>query len=76
LASPEGRSNANCSATDNFFLLREGWETDWDHLPGSFGDILGDMGAALHDTVEAPEIARNFESTPEQLLERIQAIKV
>ena len=76
LASPMGRTNSNCWAANNFFLLCEGWETDWDHLPNSFGDILGDMAKALHDTVEAPEIARNFESTPEQLLERLRAIKI
>jgi hypothetical protein len=73
--SPEGRTNANCCATDHFFLLREGWETDWEHLPDSFGDIVGDIGGSLHDTVIAPKIANDFQSTPEQLLERLQAIK-
>jgi len=29
------------------------------------------MAGALHDTVKAPHIARNFYSTPEQLLARL-----
>ncbi|MCC6547948.1 hypothetical protein IT570_12350, partial [Candidatus Sumerlaeota bacterium] len=50
------------------------WPEGWGHLPESFGEILNDMGGALHDTVTAPEIAQNFESTPEQLLERVRKI--
>ncbi|MBW8034800.1 MAG: hypothetical protein FVQ79_03885 [Planctomycetes bacterium] len=76
LGTPEGRTNANCCATDCFFLLREGWETGWDYLPDSFSDILDDMAGALHDSVKAPEVASNFESTPEQLFERLQSIIV
>jgi hypothetical protein len=34
-------------------------------------DVLRDMASALHDTVSAPEVAKNFESTPEQLLNRL-----
>lgn len=34
-------------------------------------DVLRDMAGALHDTVTAPAIASNFESTPEQLLARL-----
>jgi hypothetical protein len=30
------------------------------------------MGEALHDTVQAPEIAENFGCLPEQLLERVR----
>ena len=74
LASPEGRTNANCWAADLFFALGEGWEIEeWD-IPDAYGDILGDMSGALHDTVESPEIAENFESTPEQLLARLRSI--
>ena len=75
LGSPAGRTNANCWAADLFFCLGEGWETDWVHLPDAYGDILGDMGGALHDTVQSPEIAANFESTPEQLLMRLRAVE-
>ena len=40
------------------------------NLPDPFHDIFADMSGALHDTISAPEIAENFDSTPEQLLKR------
>jgi hypothetical protein len=33
------------------------------------------MTATLHDTVYAPKIAENFETLPEQLLERVRRIE-
>lgn len=74
--SGEGRSNANCWATDLFFARGENWETDWAerNLPDSIHDVLAMMGEALHDTVQAPEIARNFGCLPEQLLERVRQL--
>jgi len=74
LASPSGRTDANCCATDLFCCLDEGWETDWEHLPDSYQDLLGDLGGAPHDTVQAPEVAHNFQSTPEQLIERLRKL--
>jgi hypothetical protein len=78
LASSAGRSDENCRAVDSFFCIPEvyGWEVDWTHLPAPFQELLSDIGGILHDTVSAPEIARNFESTPEQLLERVRRINV
>ena len=76
LASPEGGTDHNCRTVDTFFCLRDDWEIDWDHLPDDFHGILEDMGGALHDTVSSPNIARNFESTPEQLLARVQRVVV
>jgi hypothetical protein len=35
-------------------------------------EVLSDMGGALHDTVSNPEIAENFDSTPELLLDRLR----
>ena len=69
----EGRTNANCWATDLFFARSENWESEWAerNLPDSFHDILAMMSEALHDTVQAPEIAQNFGCLPEQLLERV-----
>src|ERR1700676_2043010 len=69
----EGRTNANCWAADMFFCLSEGWERDWtdQDLPEDFHDVLSLMGQALHDTVQSPEIARNFDCLPEQLLDRV-----
>jgi hypothetical protein len=72
LASPSGRTDANCRAVDSFLMLDEAWSAD--ELPQSFVDILSDMSGALHDTVLAPDIAANFESTPEQLLERAKQL--
>ena len=72
--SGEGRSNANCWATDLFFACGENWETDWAerNLPESIHDVLAMMSEALHDAVQAPEIAENFDCLPEQLLERVR----
>jgi len=74
----EGRTNANCWAVDLFFALSEGWERDWveQSLPEDFHDVLAMMGEALHDTVRAPEIARNFDCLPEQLLDRVRRLKI
>ncbi len=74
LTTPSGRTTANCFATDLFFAL-EDWDVDWEIFPGSFTDIIGEMGGALHDTITKPEIAKNFGGLPEQLLERIQEWK-
>ena len=41
------------------------------NLPEDFHDVLAMMGEALHDTVQAPEIAENFGCLPEQLLEKV-----
>lgn len=68
LSSPEGRTDINCKAVDSFFMSDDLWlECD---LPSEFHDIFADMSGTLHDTMSAPEIAANFESTPEQLLKR------
>ena len=72
LASPSGRTDANCRAVDFFLMRDEAWSAD--ELPQAFVDVLADMSGALHDTVSAPGIASNFESTPEQLLERVRRL--
>jgi hypothetical protein len=74
--SGEGRSNANCWAADLFFAQSEEWERDWaeQNLPEGLHDVLAMMGEALHDTIQAPEIAKNFGCLPEQLLERLRQL--
>lgn len=72
LASAKGRTDANCRAVDYFLAQDEAWDAD--QLPEPFVDILADMSSALHDTVTAPVIATNFQSTPEQLLERARRL--
>ena len=67
LVSPEGRTDANCSVTDHFIsATEERWRSS------SLAPILDDMGGTLHDAIHAPNIAKTFEATPEQLLERIR----
>src|SRR5687767_161856 len=58
LGSPQGRTDANCWATDLFLKLAEGW--NWEGLPEELTDVMGDMAGALHDTVSHPHIAANF----------------
>ena len=72
----EGRTNANCWATDLFFMLCTGWEGDWSEpqLPEPLHDIFAKMREALHDTVRAPELARDFGCLPEQLLADLNRI--
>jgi hypothetical protein len=57
-------------------MLDDDWERPWgDRLPDDFQDVLADMAGALHDTVSAPEVASNFDSTPEQLLGRAEKLR-
>ena len=76
--SSVGKTNANCWAADLFFCHSDGWERDWteQNLPDDFHDLLSLMGEALHDTVQAPNIAENFDCLPEQLLERVRRLNV
>ena len=67
LASPEGRTDANCCVTDQFIAASEEW---W--RGSALAPILDDMGGTLHDAIHAENIARTFEATPEQLLERVR----
>lgn len=76
LCTEEGRTDRNCTATDSFFCLHDDNGFDWQHLPKPFQLILGDIGGQLHDTITSPEIAKNFESTPEQLLERLKQLTI
>lgn len=69
LTTPEGRTDANCSVTDVFISSTEDrWRSS------AIAPILEDMGGTLHDAIHAPNIARTFEATPEQLLERIRKV--
>ncbi|HKR63176.1 MAG TPA: hypothetical protein VJZ00_05535 [Thermoanaerobaculia bacterium] len=72
LASESGRTDANCSVTHHFI---DATESRWRDVPGELHAILDDMSGALHESIYAPHIARTFESTPEQLLERIRKLR-
>ena len=69
LCSPAGRTDDNCRAVDSFFYLDD--DLPLEHVPDSLQDVFAHMDA-LHDTITAPDIAENFSSTPEQLLERVR----
>jgi len=69
LSSPIGRTDINCCAVDSFFSLDD--DLPLERLPDSLQDVFAHMDA-LHDTITASEIAENFSSTPEQLLERVR----
>jgi len=69
LSGPNGRTDANCCTVDRFFANFEG---QWDHLPPSVASVLEDLSGTLHDSIYAPHIAANFESLPEQLLNRLR----
>ncbi len=69
LTSPAGRTDANCTVTDQFVAATE------ERWRGSvLAPILDDMGGTLHDAIHAEHIARTFEATPEQLLERVRKL--
>jgi hypothetical protein len=69
LVSDAGRTDANCSTTDAFISATE---EQWRAVPEPLHAILDDMGGTLHDAIHAPNIARTFGATPEQLLERLR----
>jgi hypothetical protein len=72
LSSPNGRTDENCNAISSFFMFDDLWVDR--NLPDHFQAIFVDVSGALHDTVSAPEIAENFDSTPEQLLKRAKEL--
>ena len=75
LTSAEGRTDPNCRMVDEALMNDdELWNAidEIESADGSLADVLRDMAGALHDTVSAPEIAANFDSTPEQLLSRLR----
>jgi hypothetical protein len=72
LSSPNGCTDENCNAINSFFMFDDLWVDR--NLPDHFHAIFVDVSGALHDTVSAPEIAENFDSTPEQLLKRAKEL--
>jgi hypothetical protein len=73
LSSSAGRTDANCGAVDSFFSLDD--DLPLECLPDSLQDVFAHMDA-LHDTITAHDIAENFGSTPEQLLERVRDSRI
>jgi hypothetical protein len=75
LIQSENRTDANCRAVDLFFCIEDHWNKRWDDLPQEYQQILDDIGGYLHDTVSFPETAKNFDSSPEQFLDRISKLE-
>lgn len=73
LSSANGRTDANCSVTYRFFTASE---NEWREFPADLRAILEDMSGTIQESIYAPVIAQTFESTPEQLLERVRAVRV
>jgi hypothetical protein len=71
LSSPTGRTDVNYRTVDSFFFFDDTWLSD--RLPEPYLDVIAHMDA-LHDTITAPQIAQNFDSTPEQLLARARSL--
>ena len=66
-----GRTDANCETIHYFANATEAL---WTELPDELRGILDDMSGTLHDAIHAEPIARTFEATPEQLLERVRRV--
>jgi hypothetical protein len=74
LVSTEGRTSENCVTAATFFQVHDDYGFNWFHLPEELRLILDDIGGRLHVTEDLPDIGTNFESSPEQLLERIHSL--
>ena len=74
LTTEEGRTDINCKAVDYYFMNNDLWAEK--ELPDELHDIFADISGALHDTISSPEVAKNFDSTPEQLLDRLKRVRI
>lgn len=74
LCVPKNNTNENCRKVDAFVCLLIS-EVDLSSLNQDIRTIIIDMGMNLHDTHANPEVADNFQSTPCQLLRRIESFK-
>jgi hypothetical protein len=75
LNNPVNNTNKTCRRIDIFVVINILTDKKWENLPEDIKDILFDMGGTLHDAHSNPEIAKNFESLPEQLLYRAQKLQ-
>lgn len=74
LAKEVNNTDANCRFINNTIMwkvvLDDSVQERISGLPDPLKELIEDCGMLLHDTHFASEIARNFQSTPSQLLER------
>ena len=71
LTLAENNNDSNCKAVDAFVCtsVLDALRPD---LSEELRAVLFDVGGQLHDTHSSPEVARNFASTPLQLLCRLR----
>lgn len=69
-----GKDTQDFHRVGRYFLLKSNWKYDWNHTSPEMAEILDDIAGTLHDSVDSPEIAENFESTPDQLLNRLRVL--
>jgi len=74
LNKSENNTDSNYKRVD-YYVVKNIISNDvYDYLSEDIKEIIFDMGGALHDTHTSPEIAENFESTPQQLLKRVRKL--
>ena len=77
IESDAGRAHDNCWVTSNFLMPGDDyWEADWAELPEGYVEILAGMGHELWQAVEDPMWAENFGGLPNQLLSKLNAVRV
>ncbi len=74
LNDPSNNIGENCEKISMFVATRI-CNDDLTKFPQDVQRILYDMGAGLYDTYKSPAVAANFESTPSQLLKRVQELR-
>jgi hypothetical protein len=74
LNDPLNNTDDNCKKIDYFVAYKIVPQKEIELIPDDIREILFDLGAALSDTHTAPEVAENFESTPDQLLKRVRKL--
>jgi hypothetical protein len=72
LNQPENNNDSTCKQIDYFISTEIMPEKNFEEMPENIRSILFDMGATLHDAHTSPKVATNFDSTPAQLLVRVQ----
>jgi hypothetical protein len=74
LNDPINNTDDNCKKIDYFVAYEIAPNKGFELIPDDIKEILFDMGVSLSDTHTAPDVAENFESTPEQLLKRVRKL--
>jgi len=71
LNDSDNNTDENCRRI-SIFIVTQVSNNVYERLPQDIQEVLFDMGAALYDTHTATQVAENFSSTPQQLLDRIK----